>query len=479
MRIVPGGDTLPQTSPLGEFTDVQRFASRVSNWDSNGDGLLFAEESQGDLALLGLSTRIGDVTGWLPLDAQRSSFSAQLLGYPSRGTGLMSATSFAQPDANTSNLIVGLGLGEGASGGPIVHTIDGEAHVAGTLSSGDGGLTTSRYAALFGNANLPWLQAAIAANDDLITARTTLRLQGGSDNDTLAGNPANDVLFGGGGRDCITGSGGSDLIDGGTGVDTVWLRGPRGDYGLSETTGAINPPAGLSAQAAFTLRLTDTAPGRDGTLDLSRVERLQFSDLAMALDVRGEAGDAVSIVGAVLAGRCAKPLLQRYRTGLAGSRQQPAVSGPAGTGCGAGPSSQHRCGAGPAVPELCRTTRRCHHTGRVEAPAGRRHVHTRQPDGGRVTAAAASGARRACRSAGHRLRGLCCMSLAGCARMPFSLTTTCCHGPEKATDQPAAPAQPPEAPQDHTQVLMEMLRKHAQFHTPAPVPVPSSDQPKK
>lgn len=300
VRIVPGGDTLPQTSPLGEFTDVQRFASRVSNWDSNGDGLLFAEESQGDLALLGLSTRIGDVTGWLPLDAQRSSFSAQLLGYPSRGTGLMSATSFAQPDANTSNLIVGLGLGEGASGGPIVHTIDGEAHVAGTLSSGDGGLTTSRYAALFGNANLPWLQAAIAANDDLITARTTLRLQGGSDNDTLAGNPANDVLFGGGGRDCITGSGGSDLIDGGTGVDTVWLRGPRGDYGLSETTGAINPPAGLSAQAAFTLRLTDTAPGRDGTLDLSRVERLQFSDLAMALDVRGEAGDAVSIVGAVL-----------------------------------------------------------------------------------------------------------------------------------------------------------------------------------
>lgn len=303
VRIVPGGNTLPQSSPLGEFNAVQPIASRVANWDTNGDGLLFADESQNDVALLGLSTRIGDVTGWLPLVSERTGFSAQVLGYPARGTGLMSDSAFAQPDANTSNLIIGLGLGEGASGGPIVRTMDGEPYLAGTLSSGDCALTTSRYTALFGNSNLAWLQAAIAANDALTAGQTALRLQGGSGNDTLTGNTGDNILVGGEGRDRVTGAGGRDLIDGGPGVDTIALRGPRSDYQLSEGGGApaaAGTAVGLPAQALFTHRLTDGMPDRDGAAELSRVERLQFKDVGVALDVRGEAGDAVALIGATL-----------------------------------------------------------------------------------------------------------------------------------------------------------------------------------
>jgi V8-like Glu-specific endopeptidase len=300
VRIQPGADTLPQSAPLGTFTDVAAFARRVPDWDTNKDGLLFADESQYDLALLGLRSRIGDVSGWLPVDAERTSFSAQVLGYPSRGTGLMADTSTAQPDGSAAVFSVGLGLGAGASGGPILRTIDGDARVAGVLSSGDNALTTSRYAGLFGPGNLSWLNTELLANDDLIAGQTAVRIMGSLNDDTLGGNTADNIILGGSGRDRISGSGGQDLVDGGTGVDTLQLRGKLADYQLAKVSAFSSSAAGLPPQLTVTHRVTDSQAGRDGTLNLSRMERLAFTDKGIALDVDAEAGDAAALVGTLL-----------------------------------------------------------------------------------------------------------------------------------------------------------------------------------
>ena len=300
VRIQPGADTLPQSAPLGTFTDVAAFARRVPDWDTNKDGLLFADESQYDLALLGLRSRIGDVSGWLPVDAERTSFSAQVLGYPSRGTGLMAGTSTAQPDGSAAVFSVGLGLGAGASGGPILRTIDGDARVAGVLSSGDNALTTSRYAGLFGPGNLSWLDTELLANDDLIAGQTAVRIMGSLNDDTLSGNTADNIILGGSGRDRIAASGGRDLVDGGTGVDTLVLRGAFSQYQANAVGAFRSDAAGLPAELRVDYRLTDLSANRDGTLDLSRIERVEFSDIAFALDVQGEAGDACALLGVTL-----------------------------------------------------------------------------------------------------------------------------------------------------------------------------------
>lgn len=306
VRILPGADTLPLTAPLGEFNDVQSFAGRVPDWDPNGDGLLFASESQYDMALLGLSSRIGDLSGWLPLDTERASFSAQVLGYPARGTGLMSDIGFAQPDNGSGTLNIGLGLGRGASGGPMIHSIDGDAYVAGTLSSGDAGLTTSRYAALFGPGNLQWLQEAIRANDNLVASQTPLRFQGDRGDDSLVGNVADNVLLGGAGADRFRGGGGSDLIDGGTGIDTVTLTGVRAQYQLQALSSFNTTTSGLPVGWQPSQQLQDTVASRDGALVLSRVERLEFRDMGVALDVSGQAGDVFALVGATLGADAAR-----------------------------------------------------------------------------------------------------------------------------------------------------------------------------
>lgn len=298
--IQPGADTQPTSTPLGTFIDVGTTSGRVPNWDADGDGLLFAEESQFDLALLGLRSRIGDTTGWLPVAPERAFFTAELLGYPARGTGLMREMYPARPESSTGTLAVAVGLGAGASGGPALQYIDAEPHVAGLLSSGDEALTTSRYAALFGPGNLAWLQDNALANDHLIAGQISLRLQGDHTANTLTGNSANNIILAGAGRDRISGAGGNDVVDGGPGVDTLALRGPRAEYQLTPAGAFSGNAAGLPSSFEISHRLIDSTSNRDGTLDLSAVERLVFTDSGVALDVRSEAGDAVALVGTTL-----------------------------------------------------------------------------------------------------------------------------------------------------------------------------------
>jgi hypothetical protein len=89
---------------------------------------------------------------------------------------------------------------------------------------------------------------------------------GGDGNDTLSGNDAGNQL---------TGGGGNDTLEGGSGTDTAVFSEKR---------------AGCSVNQSASDWTVHSAA--DGTDTLSSIERLQFSDKTVALDINGNAGQA-------------------------------------------------------------------------------------------------------------------------------------------------------------------------------------------
>ncbi len=102
---------------------------------------------------------------------------------------------------------------------------------------------------------------------------------------SYTGTAGNDVLTGDGYANTFTGLAGDDAISGLGGTDTAVFTGPRADYANS-VVGAVR-------------FVNDLIPGRDGIDSLSSIERLQFSDINVALDLSGNAGTVAKILGAV------------------------------------------------------------------------------------------------------------------------------------------------------------------------------------
>lgn len=118
------------------------------------------------------------------------------------------------------------------------------------------------------------------------TANPTIT--GGAGNDTLSGTAQNETISGGDGRDRIDGGAGNDAIDGGTGLDTAVYAGARTSFTVTKTT------------SGFTV--TDNA-GTAGTDTLTSVERIQFTDGILAIDIGTfqTAGEAYRIYRAAFA----------------------------------------------------------------------------------------------------------------------------------------------------------------------------------
>lgn len=88
----------------------------------------------------------------------------------------------------------------------------------------------------------------------------------------LAGGKGADTLTGGSNRDLLTGGAGNDLLNGGADTDTAAFDGLRSSYVLTKGSGNY------------------AIQGADGTDTLLNVERLHFSDLEVAMDATGTAG---------------------------------------------------------------------------------------------------------------------------------------------------------------------------------------------
>ena len=116
------------------------------------------------------------------------------------------------------------------------------------------------------------------------------RIIGSRYSDQLTGNDFNNVFVSNGGR---------DVIQGGNGIDAVVLSGAKAQYQIStasSTTGAQGTTVLVSHNTQAFDRPT-----------LTSIERLQFTDVNIALDtsVNGHAGKAILLLGAVLPGQLA------------------------------------------------------------------------------------------------------------------------------------------------------------------------------
>ena len=89
--------------------------------------------------------------------------------------------------------------------------------------------------------------------------------------------PAPIIVTGGGSDDVLAGGAGNDMLIGGDGLDTATYTGRQADYGVTHDAAGWHVADGR---------------GLDGSDILQGVERVQFADQSLALDVDGVAGQA-------------------------------------------------------------------------------------------------------------------------------------------------------------------------------------------
>lgn len=125
-----------------------------------------------------------------------------------------------------------------------------------------------------------YYSAAFAVNVDLTMGVAS----GGLGNDTLrniedvVGSVFGDTLTGDANRNTLDGSSGNDTLNGGSGLDTAIFTGTRADHTITRTA------SGWTVSSPV-----------DGTDAIQNIERLQFSNETLALDIAGSAGQAYRI----------------------------------------------------------------------------------------------------------------------------------------------------------------------------------------
>lgn len=157
----------------------------------------------------------------------------------------------------------------------------------------DGVDTAAYYNASFAvNVNLATGTATGGLGND--TLRNIENITGSIFNDTLTGNSSNNRCEGTDGNDRIVGSQGNDYLSGGSGIDTVAHEQPRNTYTLQQ-----------SNADGYTIE----KPNAFGSDILSGIERLEFSDKKIALDLapEGHAGKSLQFIGVLAFGYIGNP----------------------------------------------------------------------------------------------------------------------------------------------------------------------------
>ncbi len=100
----------------------------------------------------------------------------------------------------------------------------------------------------------------------------------------IANNVTIENVIAGQGNDVLIGNNSSNTLDGNSGIDTVLVQAPRNNYMLNKTSSGYTVTAKIN-------------PGDQDTL--THIERLEFSDTKLALDLDGYAGQVAKLLGAV------------------------------------------------------------------------------------------------------------------------------------------------------------------------------------
>lgn len=107
---------------------------------------------------------------------------------------------------------------------------------------------------------------------------------GSSDYNFRTAAAISQALIGTAGNDRLQARTGNDAIDGGNGIDTVLFGSPRANWNV---------------QVSGTTWTVSDKSGNGGADTLTNVERIEFSDQKLALDLAGNAGKVAKILGAV------------------------------------------------------------------------------------------------------------------------------------------------------------------------------------
>lgn len=161
--------------------------------DSDGDGFLSRSDSQSDVAVIGLGSRLGDSTGWFGIDRLGTSGGYNLTGYPGvyrDSTGPRMTNDYGWVTEDPRYYVFNyytVDSNPGNSGGPLWHYINGLPYVSGIAStSGWAADVYYRYSTILG-----WIRG----NDDLLRTTTTA-ISGTSTAEVLSGTTGNDTVYG-------------------------------------------------------------------------------------------------------------------------------------------------------------------------------------------------------------------------------------------------------------------------------------------
>jgi V8-like Glu-specific endopeptidase len=173
VTVIPAYDASTGSQPFGSYTSNS--FHYFTNVDPNADGSFYSgnggaglEGSEADVAIIDLSSAIGNTTGWMTMDPAFSSGTVHMTGFPAdygfRMTDEVGTVQRSSVDS-TLTYVSGLASTPGNSGGPLWYSDGNGEHVVGVVS------TTLWGADIDGAYNT--LQGWISGNDGLIGGSVT------------------------------------------------------------------------------------------------------------------------------------------------------------------------------------------------------------------------------------------------------------------------------------------------------------------
>ncbi len=240
------------------------YLNYYTNFDPDGDGnVSFGDGRPGnslggtelDVALVSLSSAVGDTIGWMGMDFSFTSGNANVTGHPGLYSGYMTNDyGFVWKDYVDQTIdISNMEINPGNSGGPIWYDDGDGPHVVGVVSTRLGAASLSAHA--------NWLKGIISDNDRFIE-------DDGGSGQIKYGTDGNDLFLSDAAIKSYVGFGGTDTLE---------FEGPRSRYDISVDAQGNGVVENSLTQVAWSV---------------SSIERLSFLDGTLAFDLDGEAGQA-------------------------------------------------------------------------------------------------------------------------------------------------------------------------------------------
>jgi hypothetical protein len=177
------------------------------------------------------------------------------------------AAAWVDSQAGAASVEARVFTAQGATSSPVSSAVQG-----GSQTSNAGSAVSDAAPA----ASTPIVSSPIVSSPIVSTPSTTVASTPGTPVASTPSVPASASVVGTAGKDVLAASAGGGLLDGKEGIDTVVFSGQRAGYALSidgANTSVVDYMNGSSTK-------------------LANVERLQFSDQAVALDIKGHGGEA-------------------------------------------------------------------------------------------------------------------------------------------------------------------------------------------